>query len=358
MSTYSLAHVGLATILVGSLSFGFIVAPKSASQTSIVVLGQELFRSVALSADRTTSCQSCHDPSHAFADARPRSIGVGGARGTRNAPSLVGVANDPNFFWDGRRTKLEEATLDPFTNPAEFGWHSLEEAMQRLHEEPRLAERFRVAFPGEPEEITPSQVQRALTAYVASLPIDNSAFDHAKSSGVSLPLEAEQGRKLFEGVAECSSCHTSTGALARFSDNEFHHSGIGNISQSERLPQLVQVVTHENPSPTMLGPKVLTDADWSSLGRFVVSRQPADIGAFRTPSLRNVAVTAPYMHDGSIPTLAQAVDHEIYYRSFSSGRPINLTLSERQAIVVFLETLTDEDYQAKVDHRGKNSLQR
>jgi len=355
MSTHSLAHVGLATILAGSLLIGFIAASKSESHTSIATLGQELFGSVALSVDRTTSCQSCHNPSHAFADTRPQSIGAGGARGTRNAPSLVGVAGDPNFFWDGRRTKLEEATLDPFTNPAEFGWHSLGEAMQRLREEPGLGGKFRIAFPDESAEITPSQVQRALTAYVASLPIGTSAFDHAKRSRVSLPLEAEQGRKLFDGVAECSSCHTSTGASARFSDNEFHHSGIGNISQSERLPQLVQVVTHENLSSTALGPKVLTDADWSSLGRFVVSHQPNDIGAFRTPSLRNVAVTAPYMHDGSITTLAQAVDHEIYYRSFSRGKPLNLSLTERKAIVVFLESLTDENYLDGVGSHSQDS---
>jgi cytochrome c peroxidase len=89
--------------------------------------------------------------------------------------------------------------------------------------------------------------------------------------------------------------------------------------------------------------------DWSSLGRFVVSHQPADIGAFRTPSLRNVAVTAPYMHDGSIASLSEAVDHEIYYRGFTRGNPINLSLSEREALVAFLKTLTDRDQKDPVD---------
>jgi cytochrome c peroxidase len=117
----------------------------------------------------------------------------------------------------------------------------------------------------------------------------------------------------------------------------------------------VQDVLSENLDASALGPRVLTNAQWSDLGRFVVSHRPADIGAFRTPSLRNVAVTAPYMHDGSIVTLEAAVDHEIYYRGFSSGHPINLTQAERNAIVAFLESLTDAHIDAaKTQSRGSS----
>jgi cytochrome c peroxidase len=346
-------HIGIISLLVGTYSYSLIVTPTPAPRTTVVELGQTLFGSAALSVDRTASCQSCHDPAHAFADPRPRSIGVGGKTGTRNAPSLIDIASDSNFFWDGRRTKLEDAVVDPLTNPVELGWPSMEDAVQRLQEEPGLSVRFHAAFPNEPAKITSSQVQRALTAFVASLSGGNSVFDRSQASHTSLPRNAEEGRKLFEGIAECSTCHTSTGAPARFSDGAFHHSGIGDATRSDHLPELAQAVARDNLSAGLLGPKVLTDLDWSSLGRFAVSHQPTDIGAFRTPSLRNVAVTAPYMHDGSIPTLDQAVDHEIYYRGFSRGKPINLSLAERQAIVAFLETLTDESGQHSMSNRPK-----
>jgi cytochrome c peroxidase len=107
------------------------------------------------------------------------------------------------------------------------------------------------------------------------------------------------------------------------------------------LPELAKEVVREDLDAAALGPKVLAEPAWSALGRFVVSHDPADVGAFRTPSLRNVALTAPHMHDGSIATLTEAVDHEVYYRGVSVGHPIDLTLAERQALVSFLETLTD-----------------
>ena len=149
---------------------------------------------------------------------------------------------------------------------------------------------------------------------------------------------------MFSGVAQCSECHRIDADATRFSDDSYHHSGIGAATQSKTLSQLSQAVMTANLDASQLGPKLLTDSAWSALGRFAVSHQPADIGAFRTPSLRNVAVTAPYMHDGSIATLSEAVDHEIYYRGFSRGRPINLSIAERQALCAFLTSLTDAEY--------------
>jgi cytochrome c peroxidase len=162
------------------------------------------------------------------------------------------------------------------------------------------------------------------------------------------------GRQLFV-QAGCGGCHVVSQTGIPTTDGQYHHSGIGDATQSSQLPQLVQDVLSENLDASALGPRVLTNAQWSDLGRFVVSHRPADIGAFRTPSLRNVAVTAPYMHDGSIVTLEAAVDHEIYYRGFSSGHPINLTQAERNAIVAFLESLTDAHIDAaKTQSRGSS----
>jgi len=320
---------------------GKAVAWESSENASLTGLGRALFTSPLLSRDGRVACSSCHDPARAYADSHPNGIGVGGKIGTRNVPSLIGVANDTSFFWDGRRARLEEVVLDPITNPFEMGSPYLADAIERLRSDPELSRKFQDAFPKEARNITSEQVQRALIAFVTSLSTGKSTFDRAQQRHEALPGNAELGRKLFEGVAGCASCHALTGTPMRFSDGKFHHSGIGEIVRSEHLSRLAQDVVRQDLDANALGPKVLADSHWASLGRFVVSHRPTDIGAFRTPSLRNVAVTSPYMHDGSIATLSDAVDHEIYYRSLSTGHPINLTQGERQAIVAFLETLTD-----------------
>ncbi|MDR3385596.1 MAG: cytochrome c peroxidase [Rudaea sp.] len=304
-------------------------------------LGKSLFEDKSLSLDGKVSCQSCHDPAHAYASAHARSIGVDGKTGTRNAPSLVGIANDDAFFWDGRRTRLEDVVLDPFTNPVELGLPSLDTLLERLGREPKLLAEFRETYPKANSVPTIEQVQTALASFVSSLTTTSSQFELLQPNGHLSSAVAEQGRLLFEGIAGCSDCHRVDGRVARFTDGQYHHSGVEQSAISARLSAVTQAVVTQNLDAAGLGPKLLIDPEWSALGRFCVTHNPADIGAFRTPSLRNVAITAPYMHDGSIATLADAVDHEIYYRGFSNGHPINLSLSERQALVAFLETLTD-----------------
>jgi len=311
---------------------------------AVVELGQVLFRDTSFSRDGQTSCQSCHDPARAYADPRSRSQGTDHRSGTRNAPSLVGIGNDVAFFWDGRRTRLEDAVLDPFTNPVELGLSSKSELLDKLRHERKLSVKFRAAFPDDPVSPTVVQVSEALSEFVRSLRSEVSVYDRAQRDHMALAGEAEHGRQLFESVAGCNDCHTMVNA--RFTDDKYHHSNIGVEAQDQGLPKLAKMVALQNLEGSILGSRILADPEWSSLGRFVVSHRPRDIAAFRTPSLRNVAVTAPYMHDGSIPSLQEAVDHEIYYRGLSSGRVTNLSQAERKAIVAFLETLTDENYRS------------
>lgn len=320
------------------------IQPESKNDT-LVELGKVLFNSPSLSRDGKIACASCHVPEHAYADPHPLAIGIDGKRGTRNAPSLVGIADDAAFFWDGRRTQLNEVVLDPITNPAELGWPSANALLDKLRSNPSLAKRFEEAFPRAKEPLSSQNLASALSTFIRSLRTGTSVFDQASSKREPLPSQAELGRKLFAGVARCNECHRIDDAKARLTDNQYHHSGIGGATQSRNLSQLSQAVVVQNLDANALGHKVLTDPEWSALGRFTFSHQPSDIGAFRTPSLRNVAITAPYMHDGSIATLAKAVDHEVYYRGFSNGRPINLSEAERHALVTFLETLTDAEYQ-------------
>jgi len=320
--------------------------PES-KKDALVELGKVLFNSPSLSRDGKIACASCHTPEQAYADSRPVGIGVDGKKGTRNAPSLVGIADDTTFFWDGRRTQLNEVVLDPITNPVELGWPTTDVLLEKLRSDPAFVKRFEEVFPKARDPLSLPNLANALSAFVSSLRTGSSAFDQAGAQQKPISSRTELGRKLFAGVAHCNECHRIDGAEVRFTDNLFHHSGIGDVTQSRNLPQLSQAVVDHNLDAKALGPKVLTDSEWSALGRFAVSHQPSDIGAFRTPSLRNVAVTAPYMHDGSIETLRQAVDHEIYYRGFSRHRPINLSVAEREAIVAFLETLTDAEYQVR-----------
>lgn len=332
-----IALLGAGVLWLVASTFAYAASPTDVR----VSLGQRLFADAALSRDGKVSCQTCHDPAHAYASPQPKAVGVDGKTGTRNAPSLVGIASDTTFFWDGRRSHLKNAVVDPLTNPVELGLSSRDEVVRRLRADPAIVRAFHAAYSTDP--ISFAQVQDALASFVRSLTTGTSAFDRSQSGGLPLPAQARQGKALFAGIGGCSACHALTGSPPRFSDNQYHHSGIG-PAPAKRLPALAQAVVHANLDASGLGPKVLANADWSALGRFAVSHNPADIGAFHTPSLRNVAVSAPYMHDGSIATLREAVDHEVYYRGFSTGHPVNLTDEERRALVSFLESLTDTAY--------------
>jgi cytochrome c peroxidase len=303
--------------------------------------GAAVFRDPSFSKDGQVKCQTCHDPVHSYAENRARSVGNESRIGTRNAPSLIGISLDESFFWDGRRTRLDEVVLDPFTNPVELGLSSQAEIVDRARLEPALVELAKSAFPAEGSKLGLQQIQQGLVCFIRSLSTGSSVYDNANSERSSpLPSDAERGRQLFVGLAGCSECHRTDNG--RFTDNQYHHSGIEQNELLAKLPALTKAVLAESPRIENLGPKILADADWSALGRFVVSRRAADIGAFRTPSLRNVALTAPYMHDGSVKTLAEAVDREIYYRAFSTGRTVNLSQQERDALVAFLNSLTDK----------------
>lgn len=330
LKLFSVALIG------GHASTAFAEPSAQVVHEKRVALGKSIFQDTSLSRDHGTSCQSCHDPSLAYADHKALSGGTDSRVGTRNAPSLIGIGNDATYFWDGRRSRLEDAVLDPFTNPVELGLDSREELLARLNDSSMRKKQFREAFPNS-QSISSDELAGALAAFIRSLDAKDTA-PHASDPKTNA-YEAQQGRKIFEGVGGCNECHKIEGTLAR-SDDQFHHSGVQQLD-AEHLAQHTKDVIAANFDASALGPKILTDSAWSSLGRFVVSHQPADIGAFRTPSLRNVALTYPYMHDGSIATLAQAVDHEVYYRGLSQGHPIELSFAERQSLVRFLETLTD-----------------
>jgi cytochrome c peroxidase len=305
-----------------------------------IELGRKLFNDKTLSRDGSVSCASCHDPKRAFSDGKAVSTGIGGASGTRNAPSLLNVAYATSLFWDGRRTSLEQQVADPFTNAREFGLADQQELIARVLRSREYRALLAQAFPESAENWRPEHLFGALAAYLRGLRAGDSAFDRYYYAGDQSALEepARRGLQLFKGRAGCSECHSIGSEGALFTDHGFHGAGLGTPEVAPRLPELTKQVY--DLTAAQIDAIVVADRSISALGRFLVTKDPRDIGKYKTPSLRNVALTAPYMHDGSASTLREAVDYEIYYRGRASNRPPTLTLLDRDDLVAFLNALT------------------
>jgi cytochrome c peroxidase len=279
-------------------------------------------------------------PDKSYTDGRAVAIGVYGRIGTRNTPSLVNiaVAKESAFFWDGRRAALEQAVLDPLTNPVEMGLANQAALMQRIAQNDAYRRAFMQAFPG--RELTSSDVGAALSSYVRSLTPAESAFDrYLHGDRTALNPRAQLGLALFQGKAGCAECHRLEGSPPELTDHAYHRTGVGLDGVTANLPALTEGVIARSLQGSAIGDRVAMHADEAQLGRFNVTQDPADIGLFRTPSLRGVSHTAPYMHDGSIPTLEDAIDREVYYRSLQAGRPLNLSVEERLDLAAFLQEL-------------------
>ncbi|MBU8898367.1 c-type cytochrome [Corallococcus sp. M34] len=306
--------------------------PAPTSSRAAAALGEALFFDTALSADGTVACATCHRPDAAFADSQSVTAGVLGRRGTRNAPGLMGAGRLRELFWDGRRASLEELVIDPLTTPEEHGFADMNAAVAIVRA--RHAAGFARVFPG--GEVTPERVAQALASYVRGLVPAPSAFDRYLAGDIEALRPAQRrGLALFSGRAGCARCHRlEEGALT---DGAYH--------AGEVLPALVPRLAAAARDAARMPSEARRAAvparvEVAALGRYVATLRTADIGRFRTPSLRNVAVTAPYMHDGSVPTLAQAVERELYYRVNEGLRVGDLTPAERMDLVEFLQALT------------------
>jgi cytochrome c peroxidase len=275
-----------------------------------VDLGRKLFFDPLLSADRSVACASCHIPERAFADGRPVAIGIHGQKGRRNAPSLVNRVYGASFFWDGREASLEAQALRPIEDPLELGT-KVDEVIARLKADATYAKLFAAAFP---DGVTAANLGRALASFQRALLVGDSRVDRfraAQSVGFS---EAErQGLWLFESKGRCWRCHSGN----NLSDEQFHNTGVS------------------------WGKEPL------DLGRFEVTKREEDRGRFKTPTLRGVALTAPYMHDGSLATLEDVI--EFYNKGGVSNphldpimTPLKLSKEDVQHLVAFLRAFTPE----------------
>jgi cytochrome c peroxidase len=317
-----------------------------------IELGRKLFLDRRLSHNGTMSCAMCHVPEQGFTSNELQTpIGVEGRSLRRNSPTLLNVAHVPHLFHDGRETGLETQALAPLIARDEMANHSLGMVLARIEGLPDYAGMFEAAFGAGPSL---DRLGQALAAFQRTLLAANSRFDRWRYGGEAEALSEQQvrGFELFTGRAGCVSCHTIAEDHALLTDNGFHDTGIGHA----------RARGDEGPVPVMLAPGVVVPVARSVLatigdppapdsGRLEVTGRPEDLWRYRTPSLRNVALTAPYMHDGSLPTLEAVVRWYDEGGAPSPGldariRPLGLDDDEVDAIVAFLESLTGDNVQA------------
>jgi len=323
-----------------------------------VALGKKLFEDKRFSATGDVACANCHEARKAFTDSPLHvSEGIRRLNGTRNAPTVVNAAYFDSMFWDGRSPSLEDQALHPFLNPVEMALPSHEPILAIVRTDPSYATVFEQVFGKKGATITMTEVTKAIAAFERTQVTGDSPFDRYSFGGQSDALTPAQKRgfDLFVNKGRCVSCHLVEQTQALFTDNRFHNIGVGINDIQKDVPALAGEFLKAKATLAEVDKKVLADKRTSELGRFAVDRTLEGLGAFKTPTLRNVAVTAPYMHDGSLKTLRDVIVHynnggvtkkDDPVNDFLSGgiRPLNLTEPEIDDLVTFMEALTSPEY--------------
>jgi cytochrome c peroxidase len=329
--------------------------PEHNPQTSEkIALGKKLFEDKRFSADGTINCAHCHDPAKAFADGLPVAEGIKKQKGTRNSPTVINSAYYTSQFWDGRRTDLEGQAKDPFLNPVEHGlgkeqgFHDF--IVKVIRKDKGYVEGFKRVFGVKPEQISIDHVVKAIASFERTVISGDSPFDRYLYGGdkTALSDSAVRGLALYKGKARCQECHAMSENYAIFTDNKFHNLGVGFTKIRPRLREIVREVRMAKQQGREPDKSILTDAKISELGRFVVTLKTSDIGAFKTPTLRNIAATGPYMHDGSMETLEEVM--ELYNKGgeknpfLGSVRVLDLTDQEIKDLIEFMKSLTSPEF--------------
>jgi cytochrome c peroxidase len=297
-----------------------------------IALGRKLFFDPGLSENASMSCATCHEPGEGFTqNARPTPLGSDGTGLRRNAPTLLNVGYARVFMHDGAEPSLRSQALAPLFNPLEMANTDFSGVIERVRKRADYRGLFEAAF-GKP--VTIPLIGTAIASYERSLLSANSAFDRWRYGGQSAALTdaAQRGFDLFTGKAGCSACHVVGDRWALFTDHSFHNTGVGYLAEQKRLAGQTQQALHDR-------------------GRQEVTFRREDLHKFKTPTLRNVALTAPYMHDGSLATLEDVVR---YYRQGGSQdpnkdpaiRPLALSDEDVAALVAFLGSITGDNYAA------------
>lgn len=289
---------------------GPIPIPADNPQTPAkIALGRQLYFDKRLSSDSTVNCATCHEPSRYWADITPVSKGVGHKMGKRNSPTVLNAGYSVPQFWDGRAVHLEKQAVGPVANPLEMDL-PMPKLLARLNAIPGYRKQFKAVFG---TQATADNVAKAIASFERTIVNGNSPYDeYLRGNKKALSPAALRGMALFGGKARCITCHSGP----YFSDSKYHNLGIG-----------------------------YRNGKYADVGRYDVTKRKSDMGAFKTPTLRNVAMTPPYMHDGSVRTLGQVID--VYGRGGIPNpnldhqmKSLELTAKEKSDLVAFLKTLT------------------
>jgi cytochrome c peroxidase len=332
-----------------------------------VALGQALYFDKRLSIDGTVSCATCHDPANAFTDHDTVGRGVSNRAGTRNAPTILNAMFSEQLFWDGRVASLEEQAKQPLSNPLEMGMGGDDAVVTRITAIPEYRQRFRRVF--RREGITIDTIVKAIAAYERTQLSANSPFDRFISGDAKAITPAQRrGWELFKGKAKCIECHSYTAGSPFFTDFTFHNTGIvaeemnfehlsllaKRMADHERIKSSDKTSNLRHNLPSSVGqiqdsaPLLAHTDGFTELGRYLVTKQPKDIAAFKTPTLRDIELTTPYMHNGSEKTLIDVV--RFYDRGGNANenlderlRPLHLSDDEINNLVEFMRALTSDE---------------
>ncbi len=323
-----------------------IPANNSQSEEKIA-LGREFFNDTRFSADGTISCASCHQSDKALTDGLALARGINGQTGPRNTPTVVNAAFLKTQFLDGRENSLEDQALGPFINPVEHGLENKQQILDVVLNDPSYKQRLQTIFNINEEALSVEHVAKAIASFERTLIAGNSAFDqyYFGRDKSKLSDSAARGLRIFRRKGNCANCHEISWNNALFSDNNFYNIGVGFKRLKTVINDFVQALENgQNPKDFQL-----TVQQLSELGRFNATQFTADLGKFKTPTLRNIALTAPYMHDGSMQTLEQVVEY--YDKGGDKNRfidaaifPLHLTVQEKADLVAFMKALTSAEY--------------
>ena len=342
----------------GARGLPAVPAPADNRQSKeVIALGRRLFYDRRLSLNNTMSCANCHIPEMGFTNNEIKTaVGFEGRSGRRNAPTLLNVAFRKHLFHDGRETSLENQVWSPLLARNEMANTSIGRVLEKIKRLDDYADAFQKAFKREP---TMETVGMALAQYQRALVSANSRFDRWRYGGEEGALTAEEkaGFEVFVGKGRCSACHLVGEKSALFTDQAWHNTGVGyreSMGLDETETERVQLAPGEFVDvPRHLVDGVSVQRTRNDLGLYETTQDPADRWKYMTPILRNVALTAPYMHNGSLLALEDVV--EFYDKGGEPNEvldpliaPLSLNAGEKRALVAFLKTLTGDNIDALV----------
>ena len=328
--------------------YAWVIPPDNPQTPAKIALGKALFFEDRLSADGKISCDHCHGPAKGFTDQLPTSMGINAQFGQRNAPSVLNSMFNVTQFWDGRSPSLEAQVEGPVTNPVEMGQKSTDAALAAIKSIPEYQKQFQEVFGHEP---TFADIERAIASYERTQFAFDSPFDKFMAGDKNaISDSAKRGWSIFNGKGRCMSCHGWNPTQPLFTEMKFHNIGVS-AHKSDFVPLARKALdTLRSGASAQDIDKLAIGTDMSGLGRFLVTKQPHDIGAFRTMGLRNLLVTQPYFHDGSQATLWDTIDHYnkggVQNPYLDGGIvPLGLTEAQEDDLIAFLTALTSPEYE-------------